>query len=132
MLTLLPALGAAMTNDFTQNVLPPSGVKDSQERVHPQERLTLAAVTHDEGSAESIGQELSRLAADDEELLFLVEGSLYLGDFLPKDVSLDRVCVMLEPPEMFIREGGASTAIGALYTGGRGNSDSSRGYRRPL
>lgn len=88
-------------------------------------RVTLVGVSHDVGN-EVIGQRAAEMARGDQRVL--VEGSLYLGGFLPADASREKILVMMEPPTLFTK--GGADHPSSLYVGGRAIPPAGRGPRR--
>lgn len=82
-------------------------------------------VSHDIGN-EVIGKHIVD-AMQTNDIAF-VEGSIYLGGFLPDDIPQDKILVWLEPPTLFTSVTPDSPSH--LYAGGRSIPEASRGLRR--
>jgi hypothetical protein len=100
-----------------------SGDQDSLEGPE----LTLMGVSHDEGN-KSIGQTLIDMLSTHD--IAVVEGSIYLGGFIPPEAPADKIKVVLESPKIFFGGDSAVDDLSVLYYNGRAIPDSSRGYRR--
>lgn len=89
-------------------------------------RLSFVGVSHHIGN-EELGRFITGNAKEHDVLL--VEGSIYLGSFLPTGQSTDKIRVLLEPPRIFLPKVGGSD-LTRLYIGGRDIPDFALGARR--
>lgn len=101
--------------------------QDQGKRLPSNANLSFEWVSHHIGN-KSIGQTITENASKAD--IYLVEGSIYLGGFIPPEAPLDKIRVSLEPPSIFFGEGASAAHLGSFYFRGKAIPKSSRGYRR--
>jgi hypothetical protein len=108
-------------------------MSDTQDNL-PEEAISALRKTHIKANYVSHDVEntsLSQQIKEDAESsdILAVELSLYLGGFIPPEAPLDKIAVLMEPPSMFVANGGLDS-LASMYYSGRNFPDSGRGHRR--
>jgi hypothetical protein len=105
-----------------QEHVEPADAQDEVTLTLGEKKVTIAGVSHHLGADVFDGAKAAEMD------LVLVEGSLYLGGFIPADAARDKIVVMLEPPSMFTKRDTRHPSF--LYLGGRAIPQEGRGPRR--
>lgn len=113
---------------MNDSIAPSESGANEQGKKWPQNvSLSFDWISHHIGN-KSIGQAIieDKLKAD----IYAVEGSIYLGGFIPPEAPLEKIQVLLEAPSTFFKDDASAAHLAAIYFKGNNIPKSSRGYRR--